>query len=85
MRNVPAGVRVFAGAGDGQHTFRLQQFQRIGRVMRALLLHDGQHLVLEVGFAHVKERLAGHGGVLNALFFGQEREHSLHQRTLARS
>ena len=31
MREQPARRRVFAGAGDGQHAFRLQQLQRIGR------------------------------------------------------
>ena len=47
--------RVFAGAGDSQNTFGLQQLQRIGRCVRALFLHDGQYLVLQVLLAHVEE------------------------------
>ena len=52
--------------------------------MCALFLHDGEYLVLQIRLAHVEERLAGHGGVLHPLLFGQEREHRLHQRAFAR-
>ena len=51
--------------------------------MRSLLFDDGQYLILEVGLAHVEERLPGHRGVLNPLLVGQEREYRLHERAFA--
>jgi hypothetical protein len=79
VRDMTARFRVFAGRGDGQHALGLQQLQRVGRRVRTLLFDDGEHLVLEVGLAHVEERLPGHGGVLHPMLLGQERQNRLHQ------
>ena len=39
--------------------------------------------MLQIRFAHVVKALAGHCRILNALFFGDERQHRIHQRALA--
>jgi hypothetical protein len=84
VRHVLAAHRVFAGRGDIQLAFRLQQLQRIAGAFRALLLRDGQDLVLEIFLPHVKQRLPGHRRVAFPLFFRHEVEHRFHQRTFAR-
>ena len=65
--------RVLAGAGDGELAFALQELEGVARLLGSLLLDDGKDMVLEVGLAQVVEALAGHGGVLDALFL---REHA---------
>jgi len=57
MREQAACRRVFARAGDSQLALALQQLQGVGGPLRSGLLHDGQHLVLQVAFAHVEQRL----------------------------
>ena len=76
--------RVFAGRSDRQLAFRLATASAHRRPRCALLFDDGQHLVLEIGLAHVEERLPGHRGVLHALLLRHEGQHRIHQRTLAR-
>ena len=84
VRNVLAAHRVFAGRGDIQLALGLQEFERIARGLRALLLRDGKDFVLEILLPHVKQGLAGHGRVALPVFFRHEVENRFHQRTLAR-
>jgi hypothetical protein len=49
----PARGAVLASRGDPQLTLGLQQLQRVGGALGALLLGDRQHLVREIGLAHV--------------------------------
>ena len=84
MRNQLAAHRVFAGAGDIQLAFRLQQLQRIARGLRALLFCDGKYLVLEILLPHVEQGLAGHRRVALPVFFRHEVQYRLHQRAFAR-
>ena len=75
---------VLARARNGERPLALQQLQRIGGMARALLLGDGQRLVLEVSLADVKEALAGHRRVGDTLLLRHEIEDRIHQRALAR-
>ena len=78
-----SGVRVLAGRGDGEPALALQELEGVARALGAFLLGDGQDLVLELGGAHVKERLAGHRRVLDALLVRDQRQDRLHERRLA--
>ena len=62
----------------------MQQFERVGGAQRAFFFDDGEHLVFQIAFAHVEERLPCHGRVLHLLLFGHQREHGFHQGRLAR-
>ena len=84
VRNQLAAHWVFAGAGDIQLALRLQEFERIARGLRALLLGDGQYLVFEILLPHVEESLAGHRRVLLSMLLRYEVENRFHQRTFAR-
>ena len=79
LRNEIAGHRVFAGAGDGEFAFGLQQLQGIAGAGSALFFHYRQRLVFQVGFAHVEQALAGHSAVFHFVFFGHEGQHRVHQ------
>ncbi len=48
-----AAVRILAGAGNGEFALGLQKLQGITRLFRALLLDDGQDLVLEIALAEI--------------------------------
>jgi len=74
-----ARLRVLARRGDGELALALQELERVARPLGALLLDDGEHLVGEVGLAHVEERLPGHGRVLDPLLLGHEGEDGLHE------
>jgi hypothetical protein len=80
----PARLRVLARRGDRELALALQELERVARALRALLLDDRQDLVREVVLAHVEERLPGHRRVLDPLLVGEEGEHRLHERGLAR-
>ena len=78
-----AAVAVFFGAGESQFAFALQEFERIAGLRHSLFLGDGQNLVLEVGTAHVVQRLAREGRVFYLVFGRHEGEHRVHERRLA--
>jgi hypothetical protein len=84
MRHEFSSRWIFAGAGDCENRFALQQLQGIGCPLCAFFFHDGQDFVFKIRLAHVKERLARHCGVLHALFFGHQCKHGFHQRALSR-
>jgi len=48
-----ARVRILAGRGDGELSFRLQEFERVTGLFRSFLFADGQHLVFERGASDV--------------------------------
>ena len=48
-----AAVRIRAGGRDGEFALGLQELQGITRLFRALLLDDGQDLVLEIALAEI--------------------------------
>lgn len=75
---------IFAGRGDDEHPFGLEEFQGIGRPARAFFLGEGEDLVLEIGLAEVEETLAGHCRVGDAHLFGHHLKHRFHQRRFAR-
>lgn len=72
--------RVLSRRRDRERSFALQQFQGIGRAARAFFFHDGEDLVFQIHLAHVVERLAGHGRVLDARFLRHQVQHGVHQR-----
>ena len=66
-----AGVRVFAGRGDGEFLFGLQELQGVGGFLGSFLFDNGEDFVFEVFLAEVVEALAGHRGVFH-LCLGRE-------------
>ncbi|PHM30165.1 hypothetical protein Xsze_04367 [Xenorhabdus szentirmaii DSM 16338] len=72
------GCFVLARACHGQLAVTLQQLERIGRLPYPFFFGDSQYLMLQVGFTEVEQALAGHGAVLDALFFRYQVEHRLH-------
>ena len=78
LRHQVARGRILAGRCDSELAFGLQQLERVAGAAGAFLFDDGEDLVLEVGAAHVEQRLPGHGRVFHALFFGHHRQHRIH-------
>jgi hypothetical protein len=78
-----AGLGVFAGRGDGQLPFRLQQLQRVARPVHAFLLGDGEDFVLEVHLSHVEQALSGHRRVHDPILGRHPLQHRIHEGGLA--
>jgi len=76
-------VGIFAGGGDGEFAFGLEEFQGVAGSLGAFFFGDGKDLVFEVGLSHVEERLTRHGRVLDPVFRRDEGEHGVHQGRLA--
>ena len=75
---------ILARRGNRNLPLRLQQLQRIRRIAGPFFFRNRQYLMLEIGLAHVKQRLPRQGRVLHPLFFGHQTQNRLHQRRLAR-
>jgi hypothetical protein len=72
-------LRILPRRRDLQLPLALQNLERVRRPRRALLFDDGQHLVRQLGLAHVKERLPRHRRVLHPLLLRHKRQYRLHQ------
>jgi hypothetical protein len=75
---VSTGGLVLAGAGDGQHAFRLQELEGVAGVLCPFLFGDGEDFVFKIGLTHVEEALPGHGAVLHSLFFRDHVQDRIH-------
>ena len=74
-----AALFVFAGRGNGEFTFGLQELEGVARLFRAFFFDDGEDLVFQVGLAEVVEALTGHSRVFDAFFLGYHRQHGFHE------
>jgi len=84
LRLHPPRRRVLARRGDRELALRLEELERVRGLFGSRLLHDGEDLVLQVGFAEVVQGLPRHRRVLDPLLLREEREHGVHERRLAR-
>ena len=80
LRHQAARAGILARAGDGQRPFALQQFQGVACPLRSLFLDNRQYLVLQVRLAHVEERLAGHGRILDLILRRHKGQDGIHER-----
>ena len=83
LRDHAPALRVFAGAGNGQLAFALQELQGVAGAFGPLLLHNGEHLVLQVAVAEIVKALAGHGAVFDALLLRHKVQNGVHERRLS--
>ena len=55
------GMRILAGAGDGEFAFALQELEGVARLLGSFFLDYGKDTVFEILLAQVVEALPGHG------------------------